>query len=192
MRGARPGVHIGLAVWGAVTIFLSLSQRLNVYYAAPLAAVALIEVARARGVADAAAASAALQRPESACALALPMWPGLTQELRAVYVPGSDLFATLDRMHATLPRAIDAYDPGLLGPPPFPPALSQASSVLAPWSLGHLILYGAEQPVVANNFGYGFLDSIRFFLAESEERSSVDRAANGARAGSWRPTWRPA
>ncbi len=43
--------------------------------------------------------------------------------------------------------------------------------MLAPWSLGHLILYEAEQPVVANNFGYGFLDSIRFFLAESEEEA---------------------
>ena len=40
--------------------------------------------------------------------------------------------------------------------------------MLAPWGLGHLILYDAELPVVANNFGYGFLDSIRFFLAPSE------------------------
>jgi hypothetical protein len=40
--------------------------------------------------------------------------------------------------------------------------------VLGPWSLGHLTLYEAELPVVANNFGYGFLDSIAFFLAESE------------------------
>ena len=43
--------------------------------------------------------------------------------------------------------------------------------MLAPWSLGHLILYRAELPVVANNFGYGFLDSIRFFLAESEREA---------------------
>ncbi len=34
-----------------------------------------------------------------------------------------------------------------------------------------MILYDAELPVVANNFGYGFLDSIRFFLAESEEEA---------------------
>jgi hypothetical protein len=40
--------------------------------------------------------------------------------------------------------------------------------VLAPWSLGHLVLFSAGQPVAANNFGYGFMDSIRFFLAESE------------------------
>jgi len=102
-------------------------------------------------------------------ALALPMAPGLRSELANVKPPGSDFFATLSRMHTELPRAIDAYDPALLGPPPFPAALSAASSVLAPWSLGHFVLYEAEQPVVANNFGYGFLDSIRFFLATSEE-----------------------
>ena len=33
------------------------------------------------------------------------------------------------------------------------------------------ILYDAELPVVANNFGYGFLDSIRFFLAGTEEEA---------------------
>ena len=74
-------------------------------------------------------------------------------------------------MRTELPHAIDAYDPGLLGPPPFPPALAHASSVLAPWSLGHFLLYEAELPVVANNFGYGFLDSIRFYLADSEEEA---------------------
>jgi asparagine N-glycosylation enzyme membrane subunit Stt3 len=163
-RGVRPGVHGALAIWGAVTLFLALSQRLNVYYAAPLAALALIETARAVGT--------RLRKPALGAAfgiaLAFPMWPGLTEELRAIYVPGSDFFATLRRMRTTLPHAIDAYDPKLLGPPPFPPALSEASSVIAPWSLGHFLLYDAELPVVANNFGYGFLDSIRFFLADSE------------------------
>jgi hypothetical protein len=37
--------------------------------------------------------------------------------------------------------------------------------------MGHFLLYEAEQPVVANNFGYGFLDSIRFFLAATEEEA---------------------
>jgi asparagine N-glycosylation enzyme membrane subunit Stt3 len=97
------------------------------------------------------------------------MWGGLRDELASTYVPGSDLFDTLARMRAEIPHAIGAYDPGLLGPPPFPSGLASASSVLAPWSMGHLLLFEAELPVVANNFGYGFLDSIRFFLAESEE-----------------------
>jgi len=166
-RGERPGAHAALAIWGTVTLFLALSQRLNIYYAAPLAALTLIETVRAlQGRVSGRALAAAL-----GIALALPMAPGLSNELDAVYAPGSDLFVTLDRMRAEMPHAIDAYDPGLLGPPPFPPALAQASSVLAPWSLGHFILYEAELPVVANNFGYGFLDSIRFFLADSEQEA---------------------
>jgi asparagine N-glycosylation enzyme membrane subunit Stt3 len=66
---------------------------------------------------------------------------------------------------------LDPYDPGLLETPPAAPGLARAASVIAPWSLGHRILFDAEQPVVANNFGYGFEDSIRFFLAESEEEA---------------------
>jgi dolichyl-diphosphooligosaccharide--protein glycosyltransferase len=168
-KGDRPGVHVALAVWGAVTLFLALSQRLDVYYAAPLAALALIEAARfvgsrrARGGASWAAAAGLV--------LALPMAGGLAEELRTTYVPGSDFFDTLDRLRAETPSAVDAYDPRLLGPPPFPPELARARSVLAPWSMGHWILYGAERPVAANNFGYGFLDSIRFFLTDSEDEA---------------------
>ena len=167
LRRDRSGAHAALAIWGAVTIFLALSQRLNVYYAAPLAALALLEVARAAG--------RRIGRPALGAALgvalALPMWSGLKAELAAVYVPGSDLFATLERMRTTLPHAVNAYDLGLLGPPPFPPSLASASAVLAPWSLGHFLLYDAELPVVANNFGYGFLDSIRFFLSATEDEA---------------------
>ncbi len=166
-RGDRAPIHGALAVWGAVTLFLALFQRLNVYYAAPLSALALIECVRIAG--------RATRRPILAgvfgLALALPMAPALRSELRNVKPPGSDLFATLARMREELPHAVGAYDAALLGPPPFPRALSEAGSVMAPWSLGHLILYESEEPVVANNFGYGFLDSIRFFLAGTEEEA---------------------
>ena len=168
-RGERPGVHGGLAIWGAVALFLALSQRLNIHYAAPLAALTLVEAARY-------VASRFAKAPVvAACAigllLALPMERGLRDELATDNVPGSDLFATLDWMRTNLPHAIDAYDPRLLGPPPFPESLARASSVIAPWSMGHLLLYEAELPVVANNFGYGFMDSIRFFLASTEEEA---------------------
>ena len=83
-------------------------------------------------------------------------------------MPGSDLFDTFARMREKIPPAVDPYDPRLLGPPPFPAALDRAQAVLAPWSLGHFILFETGLPVVANNFGYGFLDSIRFFLTDSE------------------------
>ncbi|MDQ6894078.1 MAG: hypothetical protein M3167_15515 [Acidobacteriota bacterium] len=173
VRGERPGLHFGLAVWAAVTLLLAISQRLNVYYAALLAAAVLVEAAKLvhaklregslSKVAPAIAAAAVL-------VLALPMAPGLVEELRAVRVPGRDLFATLEWMRRNLPHEIDAYDPRLLRGET-PPSLSRVQAVLGPWSLGHLILYDAELPVVANNFGYGFLDSIRFFLAGTEEEA---------------------
>jgi dolichyl-diphosphooligosaccharide--protein glycosyltransferase len=174
LAGPRPGVHAVLAVWGCVTLFLAVSQRLNVYYAVPLCALAAIEAARF-AAACLRRRSRPLARPRErritllvALALAVPMAAGIVEEVRAEQVAGSDLFATLGWMHRTLPHPIDPYDARLLGPPPYPAGLARASAVLAPWSLGHLILYEAELPVVANNFGYGFIDSIRFFLASSE------------------------
>src|SRR5215471_4948348 len=57
----------------------------------------------------------------------------------------------------------------------------KAAAVLAPWSLGHRILYESGLPVVANNFGYGFTDSILFFLSESEEEGLDIARRRGAR-----------
>jgi asparagine N-glycosylation enzyme membrane subunit Stt3 len=180
LAGTRPGFDIALAVWGAVTLFLALSQRLNVYYAAPLAGLCLIEAARIlAGLSGRTARTRTALAVFGAVALALPMAPEIESELSAVRVPGSDLLDTLDWMRLNLPHAIDAYDARLLSREA-PPELARAASVLGPWSLGHLILYDAELPVVANNFGYGFLDSIRFFLAESEEEALT--IARGRRA----------
>jgi dolichyl-phosphooligosaccharide-protein glycotransferase len=171
-RGERPGLHTALAVWGIVTLLLSLSQRLNLYYAAPLAAVTLVEAARA--TADSVGKSRrwrALIAVSVGVILAAPFAQSTPAEFRAIHAPGSDLYATLDWMGKELPRVVDPYDPRLLAPAQFPPELGRASSVLAPWSLGHLILYESGLPVVANNFGYGFTDSLKFFLAESEEEA---------------------
>jgi asparagine N-glycosylation enzyme membrane subunit Stt3 len=175
-RRQQPATHVLLAVWGIVTLFLALSQKLNVYYAAPLAAVCCLEAARftADGLARLAPGRPLLRRAAAILAAGLLVWPmadGLKRELAAVRVPGSELFAMLDWMRGTLPRSVDAYDARLLGPPPFPPEVGRAASVLAPWTLGHLVLYVGEQPVVANNFGYGFHDSLRFFLAGSEDEA---------------------
>jgi dolichyl-phosphooligosaccharide-protein glycotransferase len=169
----RTGVHVALVVWGVVTVFLAVAQRVNVYYAVPLCALALVEVARLAAAMVRRRSRPGTRPPRARIAgvvailLALPMLAGIREELSSERVAGSDLFATLGWMRQALPHAVDPYDPRLLGGP-FPPGLARAESVLAPWSLGHLILYEAELPVVANNFGYGFLDSIRFFLAESE------------------------
>ncbi len=129
-------------------------------------------------------------RPRAGSRSPFPWRRASRRRLAAVRVPGSDFFETLEWMRRELPHAVDAYDARLLSATP-PPALAGAGSVLAPWSLGHRILYGAELPVVANNFGYGFLDSIRFFLAGSEEEAlAIARGqarAMGARDGPRRP-----
>jgi asparagine N-glycosylation enzyme membrane subunit Stt3 len=84
-------------------------------------------------------------------------------------------------MHDRIPHRVDPYDPRLLGPARDAAVAPDARAVLAPWSLGHLLLYEAELPVVANNFGYGFLDSIRFFLASSESEALAIARARRAR-----------
>src|SRR5215831_6605431 len=170
-RGHGVGLHIGLAVWGGVTLVLALAQRMDVYYAAPLAGATLIEACRA--------AAARMQTPRMkvltaggvAAVLVLPFAWSTPRRLRAVHPAGSDLYASLDWMRRELPHPVDPYDPRLLLPQSPPPQLAQAQSVIAPWSLGHLVLYEAGLPVVANNFGYGFTDSLKFFLAESEEEA---------------------
>ncbi len=168
VRGESPGRHAALGVWAAVTLLLAVSQRLNVYYAALLAAVAIVEVARwAKQRIGGLPVRQAAVYLLAVLLLAQPMFFGLVEELRAVRVPGSDLFATLEWMRRELPHPVGAYDSRLLDTRS-PGDLTRVSSVLAPWSLGHLVLYNAELPVVANNFGYGFLDSIRFFLAPTE------------------------
>ena len=177
IAGRRAGIYVALTVWGVVTLFLALSQRVNVYYAVPLSALALVEAARfvaarlRRRAARGRRPSRRFLAAAVAVGLALPMAPGIVAEVRAVHVPGSDLFATLAWIRRELPRTVDAYDQRLLDPPAYLPELARARSVIAPWSLGHLVLYEAEQPVVANNFGYGFLDSIRFFLASTESEA---------------------
>jgi asparagine N-glycosylation enzyme membrane subunit Stt3 len=186
-RKRGSGLHVALVVWGAVTLFLALSQRVNEYYAVPLCALALVEAAR-RASSWIRTWSPPRRRPPRArvavlvgLVLALPMAAGVVEEVRSDHVAGSDLFATLGWMRRAIPRRVDPYDPRLLGPRPGEAIPPDTRSVLAPWSLGHLILYEAELPVAANNFGYGFLDSIRFFLASTEEEALAIANAHRAR-----------
>jgi asparagine N-glycosylation enzyme membrane subunit Stt3 len=174
-------------IWGVVTLFLALSQRVNEYYAVPLCACALVEAAR-RTAAWVRRWSSRDRRPPrpriaglAGLVLALPMAAGVVEEVRSDHVAGSDLFATLGWMHDRIPHRVDPYDPRLLGPARDSAVVPDARAVLAPWSLGHLLLYEAELPVVANNFGYGFLDSIRFFLATSEAEALAIARAHRAR-----------
>ncbi len=67
------------------------------------------------------------------------------------------------------PPEVNTYDRRFLVPNAGIPELTTAHGVMASWSQGHFITYDAELPVVADNFGYGYFDFIRFFLAGSEE-----------------------
>ncbi|HEY6931744.1 MAG TPA: STT3 domain-containing protein [Thermoanaerobaculia bacterium] len=181
-RNDRAPRHIALAVWGLVTLVLALSQRLNVYYAAPLVAVTLVEVVRLvfRSVGTRSPAVRVAAAAGTGLLVLAPMAAGLRSQVRETYVPGRDLFTTLDWMRSDLPHSIDPYDRRFVASPG-PPEAGKAAAVLAPWSLGHLILYESGLPVVANNFGYGFTDSILFFLAESEEEALAIARRRGVR-----------
>ncbi len=45
--------------------------------------------------------------------------------------------------------------------------------VMNSWDYGNRIIYLAKRPVVANNFQAGVMDSIKFYLSESEEESAA-------------------
>ena len=167
---------------GRLTLFLALAQRLNIYYAAPLAAIAALETGRqaavrlrfrlrrrrAAGKIWPAAAAGGL-----ALAVAATLLPGLRRQIATRYEPGDDLIRTLDSARSTIPHVLDIYDPRFLPPRRPVPELARAEAFLAPWSLGHFVTYYAEMPVVADNFGYGFSDSIRFFLSEDEDEAAA-------------------
>jgi hypothetical protein len=72
-----------------------------------------------------------------------------------------------------LEHAVSAYDPRFLPPSSPVPELDRAGAMLSPWALGHFVTFYAELPAPADAFGYGFLDSVRFFLAETEEEALV-------------------
>ena len=179
LRGPRRSEHLVLSGWAILTLWLALSQRLNIYYAAPLAALAGWEVSRqiatrtsrARARAATSRRFAARLRAGVALALLLTALPGLVRQLRTRYAPGDDLIATMEWARTHLPHAVSAYDPRFLPPVAPVPALDRAEAMLSPWALGHFVTFYAELPAPADGFGYGFMDSIRFFLAESEEEA---------------------
>lgn len=188
LRGPRRRMHTAAAAWAALTIFLALEQRLNIYYAAPLAGLAAIETGRQlkvrlrrriwrrrRGPGAKIWSSAAAGA--FALAVGSTLLPGLRRQITTRYEAGDDLVRTLDWARTALPHVVDIYDPRFLPPRRPVPALDFPEDFLAPWSLGHFVTYYAEMPVAADNFGYGFFDSIRFFLSEDEgEALSIARS----------------
>jgi dolichyl-diphosphooligosaccharide--protein glycosyltransferase len=176
-RGARPAQHAVLLGWGIFTFLFTLAQRRNVYYASLLAGVVAVELAAAA----AARLARRLDDPRRlraqailagviALALALPMLVRLPVELSSNYEPPADLRAAMSQLSRLAPRQVDPYDPRFLTGEVVPEVAS-AQGVMAFWSQGHFVTYFSERPVVADNFGYGYMDSLRFFLAESEKEA---------------------
>jgi len=170
-RGPRRSIHLVLAGWGVLTLWLALSQRLNIYYAAPLAGLAGWEIARQLSIRLArrrGRRAVGRWRAGIAALLLLTALPGLRRQLATRYAPGDDLIRTMEWARTHLPHAVSAYDSRFLPPLRPVPELDRAEGMLSPWALGHFVTYYAELPAPADAFGYGFLDSIRFFLSESE------------------------
>ena len=179
IRGPRRPVHLALSAWALLTLWFALSQRLNIYYAAPLAALAGWEISRQAGT----RAARAWARPGSGKAasgririaiaggLLLTAIPGLRRQLSTQYAPGEDLIATMEWARTRLPHAVSAYDARFLPPGSAVPELDRAEAMLSPWALGHFVTFYGELPAPADAFGYGFEDSVRFFLAQSEEEA---------------------
>jgi len=178
IRGPRRSAHLALSGWALLTLWLALSQRLNIYYAAPLAALAGWEISRQAGTRAARAwarlpgnrASARI-RIAVAVGLLITAIPGLRRQLATRYAPGDDLIATMEWVRTRLPHAVSAYDARFLPPVSAVPELDRAESMLSPWALGHFVTFYGELPAPADAFGYGFDDSVRFFLAPTEEEA---------------------
>lgn len=167
-----------LALWGTFTFGFALLQRRNVYYASLLGALSAIEIS----VQLAALLRRKMERGEARrsrvpvflalfLALAFPMILRLPREIATGFAPSDDLREALGRLRALMPAPVDAYDGRFLEAGTPIPELQTASSVMTFWSQGHFVTYFAERPVVADNFGYDFEESVRFFLTENEEEA---------------------
>lgn len=167
IAGRNRSLNIALAGTCAFLFFFTLMQRRNVYYAALPAALCSVELS--------AFLSTRFGRRivfyVSFAVLVAPMLLGYTKELRGGYEAGKERLEAVSILKKITPQEIDPYDPRFLEPEASLPELKTAGSVLSFWSQGHLVTYYGERPVVANNFGYGFMDSLHFYFADTEEKA---------------------
>ena len=162
-----------LALFGAVLFVMTLSQQRNVYYLAPLAALALAEAlarlaprGRMRPAAAAATAAALL--------VVLPGLPHYGRVVRYAGAPGTDLVETLARLRALVPSPAD--------PAAFPqPLPGSIPGVFAPWSAGHFVTALTGYPAAADPFAYGWRRQARLFTATDD--GEAERILDDARCG---------
>lgn len=162
-----------LALFGAALLLMTLSQRRNVYYLAPFAALALAE-----GLARFAPRRALRRTPLAAGGAALlVLLPGLPHYGRITGysgAPGSDLLETLARFRALAPPPVD---PAAL-PQPAPGTLE---GVFVPWSAGHFVTALTGRPAAADPFAYGWRRQARLYTATDD--GEARRILGEARCG---------
>lgn len=150
-------------VWAAAVAAMSLSQVKYVYLVSSLAALLLADLlGEVRvGVTRLLRASADASSLATATVALAMLAPGLRylSRFNAGYV---DLPEHQRAALLTLEQI--SPDPGSFVADDAAPAYG----VMTFWDLGNYTLYLARRPVVANNNGYGFDDSIAFFLAPTE------------------------
>lgn len=171
--------HYAVLVTSTLFILLfTLSQRRNVYYAAVVASLVAVEVSAWLGVILRRKYLDHRQRRRGATpvfvallvVMLLPVLVNYPKEVLAGY-GGGERAETFRVAGILADSRLDPYDDRFLVPDAEIPELAQAESIMAFWSQGHLATWYAEIPVVANNFGYGYLDSLEFYFSEDEENA---------------------
>jgi len=160
-----------LALFGGVLLLMTLSQRRNVYYLAPFAALALAE-ALARVAPRGPFRRRAAALPAAALLVALPGLPHYGRLVRYAGAPGTDLVETFARFRALAPPPADPADL----PQPLPGTLP---GLFAPWSAGHFVTALTGYPAAADPFGYGWRRQARLYTATDD--AEVERILSGAR-----------
>jgi len=162
-----------LALFAAALLLMTLSQQRNVYYLAPLAALALAE-GLARLLPRAALRRAPVALAAAALLVVLPGLPHYARIVRFAGSPGTDLVETLARFRAASPPPVD---PAAL-PQPAPGSIE---GLFAPWSAGHFVTALTGRPAAADPFGYGWRRQARLFTATDDEEA--ERILRESRCG---------
>ncbi len=154
----RRGAEAVLLVAAAVHVVLAISQRRYAFYLATFTSLAVPTIVR--HVSLAVGHRGFVRRAPALAALlllpAIPFWRALPTTIEQ---PGGDAA----RFMAKIRQVVAA--------PPRDAAGRAAWGVAAPWSYGHTILRWTGLPVAADNFGYGFEDQARLWLAPSDEEA---------------------
>ena len=162
-----------LALFGGVLFLMALSQQRNVYYLAPLAALALAE-ALARLAPRGRMRPAAVAATAAALLVVLPGLPHYGRVVRYAGAPGTDLVETLARLRTLAPPPAD--------PAAFPqPLTGSIPGVFAPWSAGHFVTALTGYPAAADPFAYGWRRQARLFTATDD--GEAERILDDARCG---------